>query len=119
MIGNAGSRMPVTALRIGASRRPFDLREGLGPAQGVVGLFQTLIASQRRLDDVVEFGTPEAAPPLFGRPARVRSQAARRARPRQGAVHRRRLDELRAFAVRRRFRAAAEKQKKPGRGRDG
>ena len=115
MVGNA--RLAHAEIRVEDRHqpRPFDLRESLGLAQGVVGLLQALVAGQGPLDDAVEFGTTEAAPPVVGRPARVRPW---RAGPRQGAVHRRSLDELRAF-VRRRFRAAADKQKKPGRGRDG
>ena len=103
----------------GQQPRPFDLRESLGVAQRFHGLFQALIFSQRRLDDAVEFGTAEAAPPLAAGPGRLGWRSDRRAGSRQGAAHRRRLDELRALAVRRRFRAAAEKEKKHGRGRDG
>ena len=84
MVGNA--RLAHAEIRVEDRHqpRPFDLREGLGVAQHIRGLFQVLIFSQRGRDDAVEFGTTEAAPPFVGRPARVRSRSARRTAPRCG-----------------------------------
>jgi len=97
-------------LNLGQKPRAGDLHERVGCAQRVFGFSEALIVVQRLVDDGVEFGAAEGAPPFLMRPAGFVCGLETGSRER--ALHGRRAEKLRALQLSSWRAAGDEKQKK-------